>query len=206
VFTTEAVVKAQAGNLFGGVSAATTTDTSSTDTFPTDTAFPADTAAPTSEPSVPPAADGDEAASNRDAPLPLGQSGSVGNYTVAITSVASDVAVTVDLADAGSPAPTNGQYVVIELSAAYTGVDIGDVHRDLFTGLAAGDGQEFYSGDCYAELAAPSTDAPSMAPGESVSWQACFDVPSDAMEGAALYVTDLTETSASADTRYWQLG
>jgi len=93
--------------------------------------------------------------------------------------------------------------VWIELSATYTGANTGDVHFDLFTGLVDGDGQEFYSGDCYAELSAPSMNAPSMAPGESVTWQACFDVPAESLQGAALFVTNLTEL---AETRYWQLG
>jgi hypothetical protein len=207
VFTVEAVVKAQVGGLFANLDSLTgaatppspfTPDADS----PTDTALPTDTAVPTSGPSVPPPALGDAAAGNSDAPLPVGQSGTVGEYTVAITTVAADVAVTVDLAAAGSPEPTNGRYVWVELSATYTGADIGDVHGELFTGLVGGDGLEFYSGDCRAELQAPSATAPSLAPGESVSWQACFDVSSESLDGASLFVTDLT---ASGETRHWQL-
>jgi hypothetical protein len=208
VFTVEAVVKAQMGGLFANLDsltgAATPTSPFTPDTAsPTDTALPTPTAAPTSEPSVPPPVDGDAAAGNSDAPLPVGQSATVGDYTVAITTVAADVAVTVDLVAAGSPEPTNGGYVWVELSATYTGADTGDVHGELFTGLVGGDGLEFYSSDCRAELLAPSATAPSLAPGESVSWQACFDVSAESLEGASLFVADLT---ASADTRHWQLG
>ncbi len=86
------------------------------------------------------APDGDVVSGNSDAPLPVGTSGEVGEYTVTVTAVDADVALTVDLAAAGSPEPTNGRYVLVDLSATYNGADTGNVHTDLLTGLAAWEG------------------------------------------------------------------
>jgi hypothetical protein len=148
---------------------------------------------------------GDVVSGNSDAPLPVGTSGTLGQYTVAVTAVDADVAVTVDLAAAGSPEPENGRYVLVELTATYTGTGTGTVHMDLLTGLAGGDGQEFsINGECAAQLPAPSMSAPALAPGESAGWQTCLDVSPGSLQGASLFVSELT---AAAEIRgYWQLG
>jgi len=78
-------------------------------------------------------------AGNSGAPLPVGTSAEEGEYTV--TAVDADVSLTVDMAAAGAPEPTNGRYVVVELSATYNGADTGDVHMDLLTGWPPGRGQ-----------------------------------------------------------------
>ncbi len=45
---------------------------------------------------------------------------------------------------------------------------------------------------------------PALAPGESASWLTCLDVLPGALEGATLFVSELT---AGAEIRtYWQLG
>jgi hypothetical protein len=184
--------------------AAPTDPADRTEAAPAGTASPAPTSAPTAVP--PPATpDGDVAAANSDAPLPVGVSTTLGQYIVAVTAVDADVAVTVDLAAAGSPEPDNGRYVLVELTATYTGPGTGDVHMDMVTSLAGGDGQEYYThGECAAQLPTPSMLAPPLAPGESTSWQTCLDVTPGSLEGASLFVSELT---AEAETRgYWQLG
>jgi len=117
--------------------------------------------------------------------------------------VITDAAETIE--GGGNPPPVNGRYVLVELSATYSGEDSGTVGPPfLSVGLAGGDGLEYRDESCTAALDQPAFGIPPLSPGETAIWQACIDTSPGALEGASLFVGQLF---ASQETRvYWQLG
>jgi hypothetical protein len=218
VFTTEVLVRNyiqdRLGSFVSGLD-------SSAGAEPTDTAT-LTPAAPTADPSTgtspsvqagvgqtdpaggtPPPPSGDLAPNNSQAPLPVGQSGELTDLTLTVTSVTTDAAEAIE--GGGNPPPTNGRYMLVEVSATNNGEITANVGSSLVSvGLAGGDGLEYSSTSCNAVLDQPASAVPPLEAGETGTWQVCIDTRPGALEGASLFVSQLM---ATREVRvYWQLG
>jgi hypothetical protein len=205
VFTTEAVIRSILQDSLGGL--LSESDQGTTD-FPSDPALPSSeeplpTAPPGTGGGSPPPPAGDLAPDNSDAPLPVGSPGELTGFTVTVTSVITNAAETIE--GGGNPPPINGRYVLVELSATYTGEDTGTVGPPfLSVGLVGGDGLEYRDESCTAVLDQSASTVPPLSTGESGSWQACIDTTPGALEGATLFVGQLF--ASNEERVYWQLG
>ncbi len=164
---------------------------------------PPSAGAPGAAGGTPPPPAGDQAPHKTTAPLPLGATGELPSFTVTVTAVLTDAAE--PLEGGGSPPPVNGRYLLVDLTATYTGADAGSVGPPFLTvGLAGGDGLEYREEGCAAVVDEPAFAVAPLSTEESGSWQACIDAAPGALEGASLFVSQL---GASAEDRmYFQLG
>jgi hypothetical protein len=212
VFTTEALVRNFLNDRFGALVSDTSSDPGTA--LPSEPALPSGTASPTStlplsgdassDPAggTPPPPAGDLAPNNSDAPLQVGASGAMVGWQVSVTSVTTDAAEAIE--GGGNPPPTNGRYLLVELSATSTG-EITDAENPslLTVGLAGGDGLEYSSIGCKAVLDRPVSSVGSLSVGDTGSWQACIDASPGALEGSSLFISQL---SASHEERvYFQV-
>ncbi len=112
----------------------------------------------------------------------------IGDYQVTVDAVELDANATVAGADEFNEPATNGQYVVAQLTATYTGTDEGTPGFDLTAVFHGTDSRQYSDADCMAYLPDDAIDAPTLNAGGSDTFQFCMDVPPTAVAGGQLSV------------------
>ena len=111
----------------------------------------------------------------------------IGDYTVAVDEVTLDAD---DIVAATDPynEPAVGQYVLVDLTAQYTGDDEGEPYFDLDYTFSGGDARQYASTSCSVVLPIDWLDLPVLEKGGTVEFQVCMDVPPTAVDGGRLFV------------------
>lgn len=142
----------------------------------------------------------EEEAAGDATPLPLGESATIGDYDVAVTSVVLNANEPIAAANQFNEAPT-GQFVLIELTVTYNGVEEGNPWIDLAPTFVGSDARQYDS--CPAVLPKDAMDVPTLEKTGSATYQECFDVPAEAIQGGTIFLEPLFSLE---DTRvYWSL-
>lgn len=123
--------------------------------------------------------------------LALGEPATMGQYTVTVMEVELDAGDDVLAADSDN-APAAGQYVQALVSVTYNGTEVGRPFRDLLVSYPGSDDYIYDEAGCWAITADYVYDVGPVAPGETVDFLSCMDVPSEAIGGAAIMVEDMT--------------
>ncbi|GAA3711759.1 hypothetical protein GCM10022377_26480 [Zhihengliuella alba] len=118
---------------------------------------------------------------------PLGATAAVGDYQVTVDAVNPDAGEAIAAVNEFNE-PATGQYVLAELTVTYEGAEEGTPWLDLSIELAGSDARIYSTTTCTAVLEKNSVEQPNLARGGSTSYQVCFDVPAEAVHGAALRV------------------
>ena len=136
--------------------------------------------------------------------VPLGVPAQVGDYEVSVDSVELDGNATVAGANEFNEEPT-GQYVVIQVTATYTGTEEGMPGWDLSAIFHGTDSRQYSDSECSEVLPDDAMDAPTLNSGGSDTFQFCMDVPPTAITGGQLSIEPTM--SFSADERvFYALG
>ncbi|WP_309080746.1 hypothetical protein [Zhihengliuella sp.] len=117
----------------------------------------------------------------------LGTAAAVGDYQVTVDAVnldaGEDIAAVNELNE-----PATGQHVLVDLTVAYEGTEEGTPWLDLTAELVGSDARIYSSSTCTAVLERNGIEQPNLTAGGTSSYQTCFDVPAEAIEGAMLRV------------------
>ena len=134
--------------------------------------------------------------------LALGASSPVGDeYNVTINSVTLDGTADILAMNEFNEEPS-GQYILVDVTAEYTGSEEGDPWIDLSVNFVGSDARQYDSSTCMAVLEKGALDVPTLENGGAADYQLCMDVPADAVEGGELFVEPIV--SFDNDSRiYW---
>jgi hypothetical protein len=134
--------------------------------------------------------------------LPLGTSSPLGNeYNVTINSVNLDAAADI-LAMNEFNEDASGQYVLVDVTAEYTGSEEGDPWIDLSVNFVGSDARQYDSSTCTASLETGAFDVPTLENGGTADYQLCMDVPAGAVDGGKLFVEPTISFDNDSRT-YW---
>jgi hypothetical protein len=138
---------------------------------------------------------------SRENPLPVGEAGTVGEWTVSVDEINVDANQAVADANEFNEPPEQGQYVLLTMTVTYNGSDEGFPAFDLLEVMVI-DGVQYSDADNLAVAPDPSqSDAPTLENGGTTTFNAVLDVPTT--EGADLFIE---ETLSFDDTRvYWEV-
>jgi len=172
-------------NAEAGSSASRSAEQSTERTTTTKSAAPSTrtTPRPTRTPTPPPPPPLGSAA----APIPLGQAALVGDYRVTITGVDTNADAAIAAANMFNDPPT-GRYMLVDITATYTGGTEGHPGFELSAVYNGTDARQYSDTDCGQVTPNPSLDAPRLNPGGTASFQFCMDVPPLAIDGGVLFV------------------
>ncbi|WCO65662.1 DUF2510 domain-containing protein [Iamia majanohamensis] len=149
--------------------------------------------------------DGPTGPGSADEPLPIGQTATIGDYEVRVTSVDLDATDEVLAANEFNDDPTNGTYALVEVEATYTGDEEGTPASDLTATLQGGDGVQYEQFECSA-VTPGGVDFTTLTEGGSASFDLCWDYPSDAADGATMFVEDFLTVDGEDARSYWEVG
>lgn len=127
----------------------------------------------------------EEPAAPADEIVPLGVPAQVGDYRVSVDAVELDATATVAAANDFNDPPA-GQYVLVQLTATYTGDTEGMPGFDLTAVFHGSDARQYSDTECMAVLPDDAMDAPTLNPGGTDTFQFCMDVPPAAIAGGEL--------------------
>ncbi|MCF6506942.1 DUF4190 domain-containing protein [Blastococcus sp. MG754426] len=160
------------------------------------------------EVSAPPAGDAAPAGAE-EAPVadtvPLGVPAQVGDYQVIVDAVELDGNAIAAAGNQFNEPATNGQYVVVQLTATYTGAEEGFPGMDLTAVVHGNDNRQYSDAECMALLPDDAMNAPTLNPGGTDTFQFCMDVPPAALAGAELSV-EPTISFGSDERVFYALG
>jgi hypothetical protein len=122
-----------------------------------------------------------------DEVVPLGSAAQVGDYEVVVDGVLLDANAIIAEENQFNEPPT-GQYVLVQLTAAYTGTDEGTPGFDLTAIVHGSDGRQYSDSDCSAVTPDDAMNAPTLNPGGADTFTFCMDVPPAALTGAELSI------------------
>ena len=128
-----------------------------------------------------------------------GDTARVGIYAVTLTEVERDATARVQQHDPSAGTPRH-QYVLLEFGVHHDGEGATELSADILPEFIGADGRWYSHLNCSANLAGP--DRPLLVPGETGTYQTCFDVPPEAF-GADSRVS--LRTRSTLETVYWQL-
>ncbi|MFI2753743.1 DUF4190 domain-containing protein [Cellulomonas sp. P22] len=147
--------------------------------------------------------DEDEAAQAEQAALALGESATVGEYTVTVTAVNTSANEVLAAVNMYNEAPAN-QYVLVDLSVVYNGTDEGDPWVDLTASFVGTDARQYDASSCGAITPIPEMDVPTLNPTGTAAYNVCMDVPAEAITGGTV---SLEETmSFTGEKVFWNIG
>ncbi len=126
-----------------------------------------------------------------------GETGRVGDYEVTVDAIRmSDDA---HLAADGRQA-ADGTYVEAAVTATYVGPGVGVVEDDLLVSYAGSSDDWLYDAwGCAALTESPVTELPPVELGDTVTFVACMDVPTDVLDQSAVVVEDLAAPEFTAE-------
>lgn len=136
--------------------------------------------------------------------LAIGESTTVGEtYEASVDAVELDADATIARASEFN-SPAKGRYVMVTLTTEYLGTSEGTPWIDLTTVFVGSDARQYDTFTCSAQLPQPAFDVPTLESGGTATYQVCFDVPVDAIEGGQLFIEELA--SFDEETRvYWSI-
>jgi hypothetical protein len=117
----------------------------------------------------------------------LGTPVQIGDYQVTMDSVELNGNAIVAGANDFNDPPT-GQYVVVQMTATYVGVEEGMPGWDLSAIFHGSDARQYRDAECTAVLPDDAMDAQTLNSGGTDTFQFCMDVPAGAIEGGQLSV------------------
>ncbi|GAB3224536.1 hypothetical protein GCM10027447_13250 [Glycomyces halotolerans] len=136
-----------------------------------------------------------------DAPLPAGSAVEVGDWTITVTDVELDATETILAENEFNEPPADGfQQAMYTIEGTYNGDETGTLWLDVTVGVYADN--TFYS-ECLNVVPGDLIDAPDVSGGGSASGASCAEIPSDAADGALVYIEDLF--SLDGDKYYVQI-
>lgn len=121
--------------------------------------------------------------------LKLGEATAVGEYSVNVSSVNLDAGNAIAKASQFND-KAEGQYVLVDLSIVYNGVEEGDAWIDLSPELVGADARIYSTTSATAVVPKPAMDVPTLTKGGKGSYQVVFDVPAEAITDAKIRVTE----------------
>jgi hypothetical protein len=136
------------------------------------------------------------------APLALGQSAELGEYTVTVDRVIPNADDIVARANEFN-SPPDGRYVIVELTVTYNGRQEGDPWLDLSPEFVGTDSRKYDSTTCTAVVPHEASDVPTLLPGGDASYQECMDVPAAAVAGGRVEVSE--SFSFDDDSAVWAI-
>jgi hypothetical protein len=177
----------------------TTTVTATPGDSVTSSEAPSDT--PTSEASS--ASDG---GGTQSAPLAFGQRDSVGSWSATVVSVDKNATAKVLAANSFNDKPKSGQtYILVKVSATYTGADQGDPSFALGASFLGSDKRLYSDSDASCVEPSPLSDEPKVTTGGNVSGNLCLLVPKTVVAaGGLIEVKDRMAFDDSA-AAWWQV-
>lgn len=143
----------------------------------------------------------------RENPLPLGERATLGDYEVAVTAVNLDATDVVMDANEFNEAPAEGNtFVLVTLAGTFLGEENpeGNPGFDLSAVIVGSDARQYADFDSLAVPPNPLYDSPTLEAGGQFEGNALIEMPTEALDGAALFV----EATLSFDNTatYWALG
>ncbi|MFV0458131.1 MAG: DUF4190 domain-containing protein [Actinomycetales bacterium] len=141
-------------------------------------------------------------ATGSSAAMALGETGTVGEYTVTVTGVTENANALVQEANEFNDPPT-GQYVVLDTTVTYNGTEDGTPWLDLTWTFQGTDARNYSEASC----SLGDVDAmqqPDLRQGGSTSYSVCFDAPAEAIAGGTIVAEETL--SFSDETISWKLG
>lgn len=133
-----------------------------------------------------------------EAPLAIGEAGTVGDWTVAVTEFDLNATEYCLSGDDGNSEPDRGTYALVRVDATYNGTDEGDAYVDLTVYLS--DGQDTWSDlDSFGLWPDDLFYADTASPGDRVAGTFCIDVPTTV---DVLYI----QPTGGSSTVYWDIG
>jgi hypothetical protein len=134
--------------------------------------------------------------------LPLGQTGSVGDFQVTVTSVKLNGNAIVASGNQFND-PPKGQYVVASLTVTYEGAREGMPAAALHAVYLGSDNVLYTDYQCSQVMPQGSMSLPPLSKGGTASYQVCMDVPPAAITAGRFFVEP---AGASGDDRvFWSL-
>jgi hypothetical protein len=137
-----------------------------------------------------PAAPAEEPAAVAPELVPLGTPTQIGDYQVSVDSVLLDGNAVVAGGNSFNEPPT-GQYVVVQVTATYTGAEDGMPGWELSAIFHGSDARQYSDTDCGAVLPDDAMDSPTLNTGGTDTFQFCMDVPPTAIPGGQLSIEPL---------------
>jgi hypothetical protein len=121
-------------------------------------------------------------------PLALGAAAAVGKeYLVAVTAVKLDANAEVAAANQFND-PPSGQFVLVQLSVTYVGMEEGTPWIDLSETFVGTDARQYDASACGAVVDQGAMEVPTLENSGTASYQLCMDVPAAAIEGGKIFV------------------
>lgn len=142
-------------------------------------------------PAPAPGAEGSEVDPADVAERAFGEQGPVGVYGVTVLDVSLDADDVVQPAFPGN-VPPEGRYVLATVSVTNLGTAPARPAMDLYHYYEGDDELLYGDWSCASWTARPLMDVGPLAPGETVEYDVCFDVPLDALGRPGLLVDDAT--------------
>lgn len=152
----------------------------------------------TEAPTEVPATEAPAETGTRDNPVPIGESRSVGDWDVTITSVNLDAADTVAAENQFNDPPAEGHaFVMLGVTAAYTGDESGTFWTDMSGKILGADGNTF--SDRCGVIPDDLTDTGETFAGATVTGNLCYSAEAAQLNGATLILEE--SFSLSDDSR-----
>ena len=144
-------------------------------------------------------------AGTRENPLPLGEATTIGDYKVTVTAVnldATDVVLDVNEFNE-DPA---GTYVLVSLAGTFLGEDDteGMPGWELSAVIVGSDAKQYRDTETFAVPPSPLIEGPTLEAGGEFEGNFVIDVPTEALDGAALFVEAIL--SFDEERAYFALG
>ena len=142
-------------------------------------------------------------AARDSAALAVGQTATVGDYTVTVTAIDTEAGAEIAAANSFNDSPTN-QYVLVDATVTYVGDGTGDPWIDLSAGVLGSDGRQYDDGATSAVTPRSGEDMVTLRDGGSSQVDFVMDVPAGALAGAEFFVGE--SFSFDADAAVWAIG
>ncbi len=135
---------------------------------------------------------------------PVGTTATVAQFDVTVTGVTLDGA---ERLAAANPAngPATGQYVLVDMTVTYNGIDTGTVWLELTGSYIGADGVDYGERSCSSVVTLPGDPfgTAELSPGETVQVTYCYDVAAGAAAGGTA-VMESTFSLDESDRFGWQ--
>lgn len=146
-------------------------------------------------------------AGTREAPLPLGERVQLGDYEVAVAAVNLDATdVVMDANEFNEPPAEGSTFVLVTLAGTFLGEENseGMPGWELRATIVGNDAKQYTDSDSFAVPPNPLIESPTLEAGGEFEGNFVIELPTDALEGAALFVEPVL--SFDDERAYWALG
>lgn len=134
--------------------------------------------------------------------LELGTPATVGDYTVTVAAVLTDANQVIADTNPFNEPPT-GRYVLVDLTVTNNGQEEAAPWIDVTTEFQGTDARNYSTSSCSAVVPTMGILQPNLRPTGTSSYQVCFDVPGEAVDGGVVAVEQFG--NFSDDQVFWKL-